>query len=298
MNNIVDMINYYLVHKNADDSIIKYLKNKLDNSNLEDLIIIQIKLLYTDPTDKMVSDLIYYITLRINNILSNIDLYDLSYIISLLNNNKKTLLEEINNLKDNNSEILKRIQKKDFDKDSIKTDNELASELINKMQTNNFIIDQYNSEIKSIDIWISNLKNCFDKKLNTSKIKQLLENYIHCLALLDRDDFINEFIYKMSSKIDERLLNNNLFETITNIIPELHILYKENSVTKNELYKLIDYYIDIIEINLKQKINKLSHIEKIILKEKLDLICQEFLSNDRKDDDFKALVIKNYLRYL
>ena len=52
MNNIVNMVKYYLLHKNADDSIVLYLKQKIDKSNIEDLIIIQIELLYTDPTDK------------------------------------------------------------------------------------------------------------------------------------------------------------------------------------------------------------------------------------------------------
>ena len=61
MNNIVSMVNYYLVHKNADDSIIYYLKNKLDNTKIDDLIIIQIELLFTDPSDKLVSELVNYI---------------------------------------------------------------------------------------------------------------------------------------------------------------------------------------------------------------------------------------------
>ena len=60
MNNIINMVNYYLVHKNADDSIIEYIKNKLNNSNLEELILIQIELLYTDPSDKLVNNLVNY----------------------------------------------------------------------------------------------------------------------------------------------------------------------------------------------------------------------------------------------
>ena len=44
------MVNYYVEHKNADDSVVEYIKNKLESSDLTELIIIQIELLYTDPS--------------------------------------------------------------------------------------------------------------------------------------------------------------------------------------------------------------------------------------------------------
>ena len=75
MNNIINMVNYYLIHKNADDSVIDYLKNKLNKSDLIELIIIQIKLLYTDPTDKLVSNLVNHINNIVNKELKEIDLY-------------------------------------------------------------------------------------------------------------------------------------------------------------------------------------------------------------------------------
>ena len=78
MNNIVNMVNYYLLHKNADDSVIEYLKEKINKSNIDELIIIQIELLYTDPGDKLVSGLVNFINSKINDILNNISLDELS----------------------------------------------------------------------------------------------------------------------------------------------------------------------------------------------------------------------------
>ena len=42
MNNIVKIIEYYINHNNADDSVVQYIKDKLDDCTVEDLIIIQI----------------------------------------------------------------------------------------------------------------------------------------------------------------------------------------------------------------------------------------------------------------
>ena len=84
MNNVINMVNYYVEHKNADDSVVEYIKNKLESSDLTELIIIQIELLYTDPSDKLVSGLVNFITDKINNILTNINLYNLAITINHL----------------------------------------------------------------------------------------------------------------------------------------------------------------------------------------------------------------------
>ena len=84
MNNVVEMVKYYLLHKNADDNIVNYLKNKIDDSKIENLIIIQIELLYTDPTDKLVETLVNYINKKINDILINISLTELTSLICTL----------------------------------------------------------------------------------------------------------------------------------------------------------------------------------------------------------------------
>ena len=80
-------------------------------------------------------------------------------------------------------------------------------------------------------------------------------------------------------------------------MPELDLIYKENSNEKNGVYKLLDYYIDIIDDKIKHKINQLEYEEKLLLKEKINLICKDILENDDPDDDFKVLVINSYLRY-
>lgn len=300
MNNIVNMVNYYLIHKNADDSIIEYLKNKLNNTNIEELIIIQIELLFTDPSDKLVSNLVNYINKRINEYLKDVDLYELASLISVLKDKKEELEFENVSLDNKNKNIFETIKTKDLNLDG-EFDNEdsnIAADLINETQNNTFIINKNKSEIKSIDIWLINLENSFNKRLNNESIEELLSSYIKELTLLNRDDFINKYIDKTNKKIEEYILNSNLLNTITNVIPELDRIYNENANNKNEVYKLLDYYIDLVEYNIKKKINNLDYEEKLILREKINIICNEILSNDNPNDDFKVQVIKNYLKYL
>ena len=89
-----------------------------------------------------------------------------------------------------------------------------------------------------------------------------------------------------------------MLDTITNVIPELDRLYNDNSNNRNEIYKLLDYYIDLVDSKVKIRINTLDYEEKLILRDKINIICREILSNNNPDDDFKVLVINNYLRYL
>lgn len=300
MNNIVNMVNYYLIHKNADDSVVSYIKNKLNNTNIEDLIVIQIELLYTDPSDKLVSGLLNYINNRVNEILKNIGLYELTNLISHLKDKVKSLENEINKLETKNKEIFEMIKTKDLNNDN-KFDNEdsiIASNLINDTQNNEFLINRKKSEINSLGIWLNNLEKSFDKKENTIDLEELLNSYIEQLSIINRDEYINKYIFKTYNKIDSILLNSNLLDTIVNIIPELDRLYNNNSNNKNELYKLLDYYIDLVDLNIKQRINKLDYEEKILLKEKINLIIYDILNNNNPDDDFKVLIINNYIKYL
>lgn len=300
MNNIVNMVNYYLIHKNADDSVVSYIKNKLNNTNIEDLIVIQIELLYTDPSDKLVSGLLNYINDRVNEILKNIGLYELTNLISHLKDKVKSLENEINKLETKNKEIFEMIKTKDLNNDN-KFDNEdsiIASNLINDTQNNEFLINRKKSEINSLGIWLNNLEKSFDKKENTIDLEELLNSYIEQLSIINRDEYINKYIFKTYNKIDSILLNSNLLDTIVNIIPELDRLYNNNSNNKNELYKLLDYYIDLVDLNIKQRINKLDYEEKILLKEKINLIIYDILNNNNPDDDFKVLIINNYIKYL
>lgn len=300
MNNIVSMVNYYLVHKNADDSVIYYLKNKLDNTKIDDLIIIQIELLFTDPSDKLVSELINYINNKINDILKNITLFDLASLIAILKHKEDIMLDSIKKLEDRNRDIFDKIQTKDLNLDQKfdDKDSRIAANLINESQTNTFNISRIKSEINSINIWLTNLENSFNKKVNNADIEELLVSYINELTLINRDDFINKYINKTSSKIDEYILNSNLLYTITDVIPELDRIYNANSNDKNEIYKLLDYYIDLVDSKVKSRINFLDYEERLILKDKINIICRDILSNDNPDDDFKVLVINNYLKYL
>ena len=300
MNNIVNMVKYYLLHKNADDSVIDYLKQKIDKSSVEDLIIIQIELLYTDPTDKLVETLVNYINNKINNILTDISLFDLTNLICILKYRIDKFKERIDLLNNKNKEIFEKIKEKDLNKDNKfdELDSEIASSLINESQDNTFIINRLNSEIKSVNIWLINLENSLNKKINNSSLEELLENYIKELSLINRDDYINNYIKFLSNKIEDIIINSNLLDSIVNIITELDRLYNNNSNKRNKLYKLLDYYIDLVDGNIKKNINMLDYEEKLILKEKLNTICYDILHNDTTSDDFKVQVINSYFIYL
>ena len=300
MNNIVNMVSYYLIHKNADDSVVEYLKSKIDNSNVEDLIIIQIELLYTDPTDKLVSNLVNYINNKINDILININLKDLISLISILKNKIEDKNNENKLLDKKNKEIFEKIKTKDLNKDNEfnDEDSKIASELIEETKNNEYIINRNKSEINSINIWLINLENSLNKKIDTISIEDLFYSYIEELTMINRDDFINSYISKTSNKIEDILLKSDLLETITEIIPELNRIYNNNSKDRNELYKLLDYYIDLVDGDIKRKISKLGYEEKLVLKDKINVICFEILHNESKDDDFKVMIIKSYLKYL
>jgi len=300
MNNIVNMVNYYILHKNADDSIIEYLKRKIDSSSVDELIIIQIKLLFTDPSDKLVSLLVNYINDKINEILKEVDLYDIASLISQLKDKKGDIIKINKDLEIKNQEIFAKIKTKDLNYDGIfdNEDSKVAASLINEIENNNFEISRNKSEINSIEIWLLNLENSFNKRLSSESLENLLNSYIKELTLLNRDDYINTYINKTNKKIEEYILQSNLLDTIINVIPELDRLYDINSSNKNELYKLLDYYIDLVEINIKNKINRLNYEERLLLKEKIDIICDEILSNNDPSDDFKVQVIKNYIKYI
>lgn len=300
MNNVVSMVNYYLLHKNADDSVIEYIKNKLDKSSIEDLIIIQIELLYTDPSDKLVSNLVNYINLKINDVLKDIELSSLVLLISSLEDKQNDIKNEINKKQEDIDTNFKKIQTKDLNSDNIFDDKDvkIASTLINKNQDNKFFINRLKSEINSIDIWLINLKNSLNQKIVNISLEELINNYINLLNSLNKNDYINELINKISQRIDGILFSTNLLETITDVIPELDRIYNDNSSNKNQIYKLMDYYIDLVDNNIKLRINRLEYEEKILLKEKINAICYDILHNDTKDDDFKVLVISSYLKYL
>ncbi len=300
MNNVVEMVKYYLLHKNADDNIVNYLKNKIDDSKIENLIIIQIELLYTDPTDKLVETLVNYINKKINDILINISLTELTSLICTLKYKIDTYKNQIEKLQEKNNDNFEKIKTKDLNNDNKFDDKDakIASDLINETQNNDFIINRLKSEIKSINIWLINLENSLNKKINNSNIEELFENYINLLSYINRDDYINKYIEKISNKLEDNILNVNLLSTITDVIPELDRLYNENSIKKNKLYKLLDYYIDLVDELIKKNINMLNYDEKLLLKDKINVISYEILHNDREDDDFKVQVINSYLRYL
>jgi len=300
MNNIVNMVNYYILHKNADDSVIEYIKSKIDKSKVDELIIIQIELLYTDPADKLVSQLVSYSNNKINEILSNISLNELINLITLLKSKIDEKQELIKELENNNDNKFKTIKEKDLNKDN-KFDNEdsiIASNYINEIENNNFVINKNKSEINSILIWLKNLENSLNKKINNSDLKELIEAYAITLKLINRDNFINEYLNVLSRKIEDYILNSNVLNIITNIMPELDELYKNTFNEQNELYKLLDYYIDKVDLNIKTSINNMYYEEKLLLKEKINIICKEILDNDNPNDDFKVQVISSYLRYL
>ena len=300
MNSIVNMVNYYLLHKNADDSVIEYIKNKIDKSSLEELIVIQIELLYTDPLDSLVSNLVNYINKNINNSLIDIKLNELINLIASLKIRIDELESENKKLEEENIRTFEVIKTKDLNKDNIvdNNDNVIAGNLIDKTKTNEFNINRNKSIINSINIWLNNLENSLNKKQKKASIEELINSYISELYYLNKNDYINKFINKTVLQIENKLLKSTLIDTITNIIPELNKLYDDNYKENNKVYKLLDYYIDLVDSDIKLRISKLTYEEKLVIKDKINTICYEILHNDTKSDDFKVLIISNYLRYL
>ena len=300
MNSIVNMVNYYLLHKNADDSVIEYIKNKIDKSSLEELIVIQIELLYTDPLDNLVSNLVNYINKNINNSLIDIKLNELINLIASLKIRIDGLESENKKLEEENIRTFEVIKTKDLNKDNIvdNNDNVIAGNLIDKTKTNEFNINRNKSIINSINIWLNNLENSLNKKQKKASIEELINSYISELYYLNKNDYINKFINKTVLQIENKLLKSTLIDTITNIIPELNKLYDDNYKENNKVYKLLDYYIDLVDSDIKLRISKLTYDEKLVIKDKINTICYEILHNDTKSDDFKVLIISNYLRYL
>jgi len=137
-----------------------------------------------------------------------------------------------------------------------------------------------------------------NKKINSVDLKELIDSYANSLKLINKDDYINDYINKLSRQIEKYILNSNILNTITNIMPELDNLYKNTYNDKNDLYKLLDYYIDVVDEKIKRNVNNMLYEEKLILKDKINLICKEILENDNPLDDFKVQVISSYLRYL
>ena len=300
MNNIVKIIEYYVNHNNADDSVVQYIKDKLDNCEINDLIIIQIELLFTDPSDKLVSGLVNYITNKINEVLSKISLCELASVISLLEIRKKEIDLENNRLDRHNKSIFSDINARQLDKyiEKDETNDLCVARLISLTQDNIFIIDSNKNKMKSIDIWLNNLINSYTRQVNCCDIKELLECYIDELELFNRDEFINNYINVVLSKIDGIIMRSNLLNAITNVMPELDRLYKETYETDNGIFQLLDYYIDLLDINIKKQINNLEYEEKLLLRDKILLISNNILENNNPDDDFKALIINSYLKYL
>ena len=300
MNNIVKMIEYYVNHNNADDSVVQYIKNKIDDCNIEDLIIIQIELLFTDPSDKLVSGLVNFITTKINKILSYISLSELASTISSLEVIKKEISIKNKQIQNTNNIIFKDIANKNINKyiEDFETEDECIARIISLTQDNIFLIDMNKNEIKSIDIWLNNLINSYTRKINSCDIKELLTCYIEELDLFDKDEFINNYINIVSSRLDNIIMEDNLLNSITNIMPELDKLYKENYEANNNLYKILDYYIDLLDINIKKQINKLIYEEKLLLKEKINIISKEILSKQKEEDDIKAKVMNSNIKYL
>ena len=253
MNNIINMVNYYVLNKNADDSVIEYLKNKIDKSEIQELIIIQIELLYTDPADKLVSKLVNHINNRINDTLSSIEISDLISLISLLKDKINNIENDINRLKEENTKNFEFIKTKDLNNDNIFDDKDslIASNLIEKNKTNEFIINKSRSLINSINIWLNNLEYSLKNKIKQSNLEELITSYKEALHLINRNEFINDYISLISNKIENILLKSNLLDTITNVVPELNRIYDINYKTSNNIAKLLDYYIDLIDSNIK-----------------------------------------------
>ena len=227
MNNVVSMVNYYLLHKNADDSVIEYIKNKLDKSSIEDLIIIQIELLYTDPSDKLVSNLVNYINLKINDVLKDIELSSLVLLISSLEDKQNDIKNEINKKQEEIDSNFKKIQTKDLNNDNIFDDKDVItrSAVLRNVSDKKIIIDAFDQ--------------CGFKDLKLISTKQILSKNKTFIE-------INEKYLILYNENKYFLFNVNKYFSIENII--------------NKILKSISKNIYLIGIN--EKITELVEMNK------------------------------------
>ena len=166
-----------------------------------------------------------------------------------------------------------------------------------KNKRNEMYLKNNDSIVKSINIWINNIDNNIVKMLN-GNLDDLIISYIKMLEYINNSDYINEYINLCSNKIDNILLKSNILNTITDVIPVLHKIYDENYLKDKKLSKLLDYYIDLVDSNIKRRLSKLDYIEKLVLKDKINAISYGILHNNTKSDDFKVMIINNYLKYI
>ena len=170
--------------------------------------------------------------------------------------------------------------------------------ILKTIVNNQELIMESENKIKSINLWINNLDSSFDRKLKVVKINELIESYLNILVYINKNNYINEYIYKISSKIENTFLSSKLFDSITDIMPILSEIYNNRFNINDKTYKVLDYYIDFLNNSIKHRISLLTYHEKLVLKDKINSICYDILHNNDSDDDFKVLIIKNYLRYL
>ena len=287
MDNILNMVNYYKKRNNIDDSIVNYLIDIIGKLSPYELIILEIELLYIEEKNKLVNILVNNVNNKLNYILKDINLGDLVILIDKLH--KKVNEIEINNESINLQDLVN-------DKNVV-----FDIKLIDKIIHNNINAElnrnKNNNLIKSINIWLANLDNSINKKLNGS-LEELINGYLSIVEYINNSEYINKYLTICSSKIDKIIYNSNTLDIIINVIPVLNKMYSDNYNKDKKMIKLLDYYIDSVDSNIKKRLFKLDYTEKLVLKDKINTICYGILNNNSKDDDFKVMIINNYLIYL
>ena len=287
MDNILNMVNYYKKRNNIDDSIVNYLIDIIGKLSPYELIILEIELLYIEEKNKLVNILVNNVNNKLNYILKDINLGDLVILTDKLH--KKVNEIEINNESINLQDLVN-------DKNVV-----FDIKLIDKIIHNNINAElnrnKNNNLIKSINIWLANLDNSINKKLNGS-LEELINGYLSIVEYINNSEYINKYLTICSSKIDKIIYNSNTLDIIINVIPVLNKMYSDNYNKDKKMIKLLDYYIDSVDSNIKKRLFKLDYTEKLVLKDKINTICYGILNNNSKDDDFKVMIINNYLIYL